>query len=139
MGIPGWATPPRARSAILRAMPSDLARRSVGPFFILAGLMHFLRREWYEAIVPDYLPSHRELVLASGAAEMLGGAAVIASRPTFARWWLLATLLAVYPANIHMALHPRRYRQIPPWALYARLPLQAGFAAWVWRGTRAAA
>lgn len=117
-------------------MGRDLASRTVGPFFLFAGLMHFLRPGWYEAIMPDYLPAHRELVLASGVAEMLGGAAVIASRPAFARWWLLATLLAVYPANVHMALNPERYRRLPRWALYGRLPLQAGFAAWVWRGTR---
>lgn len=119
-------------------MPSSLARRTVGPFFVLAGLMHFLRSEWYESIMPDYLPAHRELVLASGAAEMLGGAAVIAARPRFARWWLIATLAAVYPANVHMAMQPGRYARIPRWALYARLPLQGAFVLWVWRGTRSA-
>ena len=36
----------------------------------------------------------------------------------------IATLVAVFPANLHMALHTERYRKIPPWALYARLPLQ---------------
>ena len=116
-------------------MPSPLARRTVGPFFVLAGLMHFLRTDWYVSIMPDYVPAHRELVYASGVAEMLGGAAVIASRPRFARWWLLATLLAVYPANVHMAVHPARYSRVPRWALYARLPVQGLFGWWVWRGT----
>ena len=78
-------------------MPNPLARRTVGPFFVYAGLMHFLRTEWYVSIMPDYVPAHRELVYASGIGEMLGGAAVIASRPRFARWWLLATLVAVFP------------------------------------------
>ena len=116
-------------------MPNPLARRTVGPFFVYAGLMHFLRTEWYVSIMPDYVPAHRELVYASGIAEMLGGAAVIASRPRFARWWLLATLVAVFPANVHMAVHPGRYSRVPPWALYARLPVQGLFALWVWRGT----
>jgi uncharacterized membrane protein len=52
-----------------------------------------------------------------------------------ARWWLLATLLAVYPANIEMALRPERYKKIPPAALWARLPLQGVFAWLTWRGT----
>jgi uncharacterized membrane protein len=119
-------------------MESTLARHTVGPFFVLAGLMHFARTPWYESIVPDYLPAHRHLVYASGAAEMLGGAAVIASRPRFARWWLIATLVAVFPANLHMALNPERYARIPRWGLYARLPVQGLFMLWVWRGTRCA-
>jgi len=84
--------------------------------------------------VPDYLPAHRELVLASGVAEMLGGAGVLfdrSARP--AGWWLIATLLAVFPANVHMALHPERYPKIPEAALWGRLPVQALVILWVWR------
>ena len=33
----------------------------------------------------------------------------------FARWWLLGVLAAVYPANVHMTLHPERYKQVPRW------------------------
>ena len=118
-------------------MASPLARRTLGPFFLFAGSMHFARTEWYESIVPDYLPAHRELVYVSGAAEMIGGAASIATNLRWIpRWWLIATLLAVFPANVHMALHPERYSRIPRWALYARLPFQALFMLWVWRGTR---
>jgi uncharacterized membrane protein len=127
---------PQRNPEYSRPMPSSLARRTVGPFFVFAGLMHFARTRWYVSIMPDYLPAHHELVYASGAAEMLGGAAAIASRSRFARWWLIATLLAVFPANVHMAWHPERYTRIPRWVLYARLPFQAVFVTWVWRGTR---
>jgi uncharacterized membrane protein len=117
-------------------MASPLARRTLGPFFIGAGLLHFARTKEYEAIMPDYLPARRELVLVSGAAEMIGGlAAIVSSGRWISRWWLTATLLAVFPANVHMALHPERYPRIPRWALYARLPLQGAFILWVWRGT----
>jgi uncharacterized membrane protein len=44
----------------------------------------------------------------------------------------IATLLAVFPANVHMALHPERYSRIPRWALLARLPLQGVMIYWVW-------
>ncbi len=99
-----------------------------------AGSLHFLRPSTYEAIMPDYLPAHRELVYASGAAEIAGGLAMLHPRTQgFARWWLLATLAAVFPANLHMALHPERYRKIPPWSLWARLPLQLVFGLGVWR------
>ena len=108
-------------------------RRLFGPVFIFAGIMHFLIPRAYESIVPDYLPAHRALVYASGAAEVLGGAGVLHPRTRrMGSWWSIATLTAVFPANVHMALHPERYRRIPGGraALMARLPLQAVFIAW---------
>lgn len=107
-----------------------------GPLFIGAGVLHFLKPRIYEAIMPDYLPAHRELVYASGVAEAVGGAALLHPSPTvrkYGAWWLLATLAAVFPANLHMALNPDRYEQIPggKLALYARLPFQLVFAKWV--------
>jgi uncharacterized membrane protein len=59
----------------------------------------------------------------------------------FARWWLLALLAAVFPANVHMAVNPEQVRgldldRVPRWALWARLPLQPLAMVWVWRATR---
>jgi uncharacterized membrane protein len=53
------------------------SHRRLGGFFLLAGLLHFLRPRPYVAIVPEALPRNRELVFASGVAEMAGGAAVL--------------------------------------------------------------
>jgi uncharacterized membrane protein len=109
-----------------------MLKRLCGPFFIAAGLNHFVNPRFYRAIMPDYLPAHDELVAASGVAEALGGAALLhpATRRLGA-WWLIATLIAVFPANLHMALNPDRYRNIPRAGLYARLPFQLVFVAWV--------
>jgi uncharacterized membrane protein len=109
-------------------------RASAGPVFIAAGVLHFVRPRMYEAIMPPYLPAHRELVYASGAAEMVGGAALLVPRTRrLGMWWLIATLVAVFPANLHMALHPEGFRKVPGgrWGLYARLPVQLLFIAWV--------
>jgi uncharacterized membrane protein len=104
-----------------------------GPFFVAAGALHFVRPRMYVAIVPDYLPAHRELVYASGVAEALGGAGLLhpATRRLAGRL-LVATLVAIFPANVWMAQHPERYR-VPGGraALIARLPLQAVLIAWV--------
>jgi uncharacterized membrane protein len=102
-----------------------------------AGSMHFLRPRFYEAIVPPPLDRYkREVVVASGVAELIGGVGVLPrSTRRLARGWLLATLAAVYPANIHMALRPGRFHRIPPSLLWARLPLQGLFAWLTWRGT----
>src|SRR3954468_12752919 len=99
-----------------------MARRLFGPFFIVAGILHFVIPKTYEAIVPDWLPAHRELVYASGVAEIAGGAGVLHPRTRrAASWFSIATLVAVFPANVHMALNPDRY-EVPEPALWLRLP-----------------
>jgi len=50
--------------------------------------------------------------------------------------WLVALLAAVFPANLYMAREPQRFRKVPSWALYARLPLQPLMMVWAWRATR---
>ena len=87
-------------------------RRLFGPFFVFAGIMHFVIPRAYESIVPDWLPSRRRaIVYASGVAEIAGGAGVMHPRTRrVAAWWSVATLVAVFPANVHMALNPDRYR-----------------------------
>ncbi|WP_205699122.1 hypothetical protein [Conexibacter sp. SYSU D00693] len=106
------------------------SRTRVAGAFIGMGTLHFLVPKPFVAIVPDYLPAHRELVYASGVAEAAGGLALLSSNPTTRKrgaWWLVATILAVFPANIHMALHPERFPRIPRALLWARLPFQALF------------
>jgi uncharacterized membrane protein len=116
-------------------------KHAAGPVFVGAGLLHFLKPRIYESIMPDYLPAHRELVYASGVAEAVGGAGLLSRSPAvrkYSAWWLVATLVAVFPANFHMAVHPERYPEVPGGkvALYARLPLQLLFAKWVLAAAR---
>lgn len=109
-----------------------LSRRLLGALFIVAGLNHFFQPRFYMAIMPDYLPAHRELVAASGYAEIaLGALAFVPRTRRVARWGLVVLLLAIFPANLHMALHPERFPAIPAALLYLRLPLQAVLIAWV--------
>jgi uncharacterized membrane protein len=106
--------------------------RLFGPFFVFAGIMHFLIPRAYEAIVPCRLPARRALVYASGVAEIAGGVGVMHPRTRrLASWWSVATLLAVFPANVNMALDPDRFR-LPGGAvaLWLRLPVQALFVRW---------
>jgi uncharacterized membrane protein len=85
-------------------MPS-LSRTLLGATFIGAGLLHFLKPRPYESIMPRALPAHRELVYASGVAELAGGAGVLFERTSpLAGWWLIATMLGVFPANVNMAI-----------------------------------
>jgi uncharacterized membrane protein len=109
-------------------------RAACGPFFVLSGLLHFVIPKTYKQIVPPYLPAPDALVFLSGVAEVAGGLGLMV--PASRKWagrWLIATLVAIFPANLHMAQHPERYRKVPGGAaaLRARLPLQAAFIAWV--------
>lgn len=107
--------------------------RSFGPFFIVAGLLHFAIPRFYDAIVPSWVPGpRRRITYVSGVAEIAAGAAILHPRTRrFGGRLSVATLLAVFPANLNMALAPERYR-VPGGraALYARLPLQGLFIAW---------
>jgi uncharacterized membrane protein len=109
-----------------------MARGLLGGTFLVTGALHFLRPRMYEAIMPRYLPAHRELVFASGVAEIAGGAGVLAGK-RLAGWWLIATLIAIFPANVEMAVHAERFRRIPEPLLWARLPIQGLLIRWVWR------
>jgi uncharacterized membrane protein len=117
------------------------SQKALAAFFTATGILHFLIPRSYEAMMPPSLPAHREAVIVSGIAEVLGGVAVVPRRGRrFARWWLLALLVAVFPANLHMARNPEQVKgldldRVPRWALWARLPLQPLAMLWVWRAT----
>jgi uncharacterized membrane protein len=118
------------------------SQRLLAAFFSFTGTMHFVIPRSYEAMMPPSLPRHHEAVVVSGVAEIVGGLAVAEpSTRRFARWWLLALLVAVFPANLHMAVNPEQVKgldlnRIPRWALWGRLPLQPLAMVWVWRATR---
>ncbi|MCX6390293.1 MAG: DoxX family protein [Solirubrobacterales bacterium] len=113
-----------------------LIKALCGPFFIFAGAMHFIKPRFYLQMMPEWLPAHEAMNYASGVAEIAGGAALICPSPRVRRsagWWLIATLLAVFPANLNMALNAEQFPAVPGGekALFARLPFQAVFIAWV--------
>ena len=113
-----------------------MSRWTLAGFWIFAGAMHFIRPEFYDAIMPPPLDKRaREVTYASGVAELAGGVAVAAGAQRLGRWWLLATCFGVYPANVYMAVRPDKFKNVPRWALYARLPIQLLFAWHIIRGT----
>ncbi|MFW6067607.1 MAG: DoxX family protein [Myxococcota bacterium] len=116
-----------------------IALWALAAFMVAIGTTHFLRPEPFVEIVPPFLPAPLTLVYVSGACEILGGLGVLypATR-RIAAWGLIALYVAVFPANIYMAVEnvPIGGVQPPPWALWARLPLQLVFIAWAWWFTR---
>ena len=100
-------------------------------FFVAAGLNHFRIPTFYTELMPPYLPWHTQLIYVSGIAEIVLGAGVLFERlRRIAGWGLILLLFAVYPANIHAALHG--FRSVPSWILWVRLPLQFVLIAWAY-------
>jgi uncharacterized membrane protein len=114
------------------------SRKALAAFFVASGANHFVSPRFYRAIVPPSLQGQAKLVVdVSGVAELLGGIAVLWPRTRRAAGvGLIALLAAVFPANLYMAREPERFRKVPRWALYARMPLQPLMMWWAWRATR---
>jgi len=103
-------------------------------FFTYAGIDHLISPDFYVSIMPPWIPAHLELVYLSGVFEVMGGVGVLIPRfRAFAGAGLVALLIAVYPANLHMAFNPHLFPDIPVVALYIRLALQ--FLAFYWAYT----
>lgn len=106
-------------------------------FFIAAGMNHFVHPEFYLRMVPPYLPWHEALNYLSGAAEILLGAMVLFPRYTrMAGYGLIALLIAVFPANLYMAINSSQFPDFSRTALMVRLPFQLVFILWAWWATK---
>ncbi len=111
----------------------------LGLFMIAAGINHFLAPAPYVAMMPEALPWPLALVYLSGFFEALGGLGLlIPVTRRWAAWGLVALLVAIFPANLNMAINelPVGSLHPPAWALWARLPLQVVLIAWAWWYTR---
>jgi uncharacterized membrane protein len=108
-------------------------------FYIAAGSLHFIKPAPYLGIMPPYIPWHGAMVRVSGAFEILGGLGLLvpATRRA-AAWGLVALLIAVFPANLYMAMHPVEAgaEAIAPVLRWGRLPLQAVLIWWLLRCTQ---
>jgi uncharacterized membrane protein len=105
----------------------------------VAGANHFIVPATYLGMMPAELPAPLALVYISGVAEILGGLGLILPQTRkLAAWGLIALFVAVFPANLNMALNHLSLgtTHVPTWALWARLPLQGVLIAWAWWLTR---
>jgi uncharacterized membrane protein len=105
---------------------------------IIVGITHFLRPEQYARIVPPPFPPFTSVYL-SGFFEILGGIGLmIPFVSVAAAWGLISLFIAVFPANIYLALHNIQIEGIPHSQLlyWIRLPFQAVLIAWAYWYTR---
>ena len=106
--------------------------------FIFAGFRHFYNPDFYLRIMPPYLPWPSALHLFAGFFEALLGVMLLIPRfQRLAAWGLVALLIAVYPANIHMSINHHLYPELPMIFHWIRLPLQFVLIVWACWFTKA--
>jgi uncharacterized membrane protein len=92
--------------------------------FGLSGIVHLVHPTTFTRDVPTFLPAKTALVYVSGVAELVCAAGLI-RRERWAGPAAALLLLAVWPANLQMAIAAQRgddvWRQVELWV---RFPLQ---------------
>jgi uncharacterized membrane protein len=111
-------------------------------FYIAAGFNHLMNPAFYIAIIPPDLPNPEWLNVLSGLAEIVLGVFVLEPRVRrLAAWGIIALLIAVFPANVYVAVENVGLPAGEPGAgngliNWVRLPFQAVFILWAWWYTR---
>ncbi len=101
-------------------------RRALAAVFVAAGVLHLAAPQIYDAAMPPSIPAPRAMIVVSGLAEVAGGVGLLVGRVRqWAGWGVVALLVAVYPANVWVAVGADGPAWLP-WARlpWARLPLQ---------------
>ncbi|MDQ2746153.1 MAG: DoxX family membrane protein [Acidobacteriota bacterium] len=115
----------------------NISKYLLAAIFILGGINHFIMPATYLRIMPSYLPAPLFLIYLSGFLETgFGIALLIPKYSRRAAFGLILLLVAVFPANINMAMNPQLFPDISPLLLYLRLPLQLVMIAWAYWHTR---
>lgn len=101
--------------------------------YILAGVNHFLNPETFRKIMPPWLPWHDVLIYVTGVLEMAFGVLLFPLRTRrFAAWGIVFLLIAIFPANIQMALNYVKTNHHQAWLAVLRLPVQVLLIWWAW-------
>ena len=105
--------------------------------YVAAGIYHFVNPKLYMRIMPTYLPWHLQLIYISGVIEIVLGILLIPEETrSIAAWLIIAMLIAIFPANIQMAVIFWQKNSSSLWIAIARLPLQVVLIWMAWLFTK---
>ncbi|MGB3137984.1 MAG: DoxX family membrane protein [Nodosilinea sp.] len=117
----------------------DTLRVILAVCIVAAGILHFAVPDPFIRIVPEFLPAPAALVYISGVIEIgLGIGLLLPSVRQLSAWGMVALFIAVYPANLNMAINHIHISGIPDawWFQAIRLPFQFVLIAWAYWYTR---
>lgn len=124
----------------LRDAPRLATRRDKACFaaafaFLFTGISHFTNPARFIEMMPPFIPAHAEMVIISGIAEIAGavGLMIPATRRA-AGIGLLALLVAIFPANVYVAVAGKTVQGMPSaaWYYWVRLPFQYVYMVWIY-------
>jgi uncharacterized membrane protein len=99
--------------------------------YVLGGINHFWHTGFYVHIMPDHYAHPEALVLASGAAEILGGIGLLApATRRFSAAGIVLMLIVYFDVHVFMLMHAGQFPEVPAWILWARIPMQFVLIAW---------
>ena len=116
---------------------SQLSARALAALLVGIGTLHLATPAPFERLVPRWLGSPHAWVVVTGLAEIASGAALLpAATRRAGAWAAAATLVAVFPGNVQMAIDAGAPTTPVAAAVWLRLPLQAPLVAWALRHAR---
>ena len=114
----------------------NIALYIMAAFLIFAGISHFTKKNFFMEVMPPYIPKHEEMVIISGIVEIILGIGLLFSQTkSLAAWGIILFFIAVFPANIYMVTSGK-FKKIPKWMIWLRLPLQFILIAWAFLYTK---
>ncbi len=111
---------------------------AMSAIYILAGLNHFRRPQFYMPMMPPYIPAHKTMILVCGIAEVVFGVLLLwpATR-AFAAWGIVAMLIVFFSVHIYMFQERETvFKVVPNFIIIARLPLQLVLIYWAYTYTQ---
>jgi len=102
---------------------------------LVAGMTHFIFPEIYLPAMPDYLPSHLELIYLTGGIEIMLGFGLL-FKPTYKACSILTILyfIAILPAHIHVSWNRIEMFGISsPVLLWLRTAMQTILIFWAYK------
>ncbi len=112
------------------------ARVALALTLVLTGILHFTSPARFVAMMPPIFPRPLLWVYLSGIAELAGAFALLAPHEGWQRrggWWMMLVFLAIWPANIYVALSGQTIEGLSssPWYYWLRVPFQGVYLGWV--------
>lgn len=112
----------------------EISKYILAALLITAGIFHFLKPKFFMKIMPDYVPAHHALVLASGVVEIICGILLLfPATQTVGAYLTIALLIAVFPANVEMSRKYYAKKKKSFWLTVLRLPLQILLIWWAYQ------
>lgn len=104
--------------------------------YVVAGINHFRNPRVYLKIIPPYFSNPNLINWMSGLAEIILGICLcIPLVSQYAAWGIIALLIAIFPANLHMYKNDKASLGLPKWMRLLRLPLQLLLIYWAFQYT----